>query len=152
MLGNSFKSVSSIPRGNLINVQIADKFVSCLDTLLCVGVDLCLKSKWLPYHTILPDLATSNFFPFPKLKRALNGKKLNITTFQAKSLDPITQLQTMHCTKCFERCHDRCSRCIKCEDEYFQAEYFEWDNFEVKLSFAVMDTTYALTLLSVQNV
>jgi hypothetical protein len=59
-LENHINSGQSILKGSLVNVQMAGEVVPCQDTLLCMCVDVCLKPKWLSYHTTY--LATSKFF------------------------------------------------------------------------------------------
>lgn len=60
----------------------------------------------------------------------------DINIIQAESQDALAQIQTARCTKCFKWWHYHWphSMCMKS-----QGDYFEEDNIDKKVNFAVME-------------
>lgn len=62
------------------------------------------KMPVVPPSPCSPDLAPCDFFLFKKFNTALKESRFNnITSINGKSRDPLSEIQIMYFTKCFEQ-------------------------------------------------
>ena len=67
-----------------------------------------------------PDLAPSDFFLFPRMKRNLKGKCFqNLEEVREKTMKAITLQQFQNC---FEQWKKQWDKCIDCQGEYFEGD------------------------------
>ena len=70
-----------------------------------------------------PDLATTDFFLFPKLKTLLKGKRFDaIDEIKEKSKEKWLAIPKNAFQECFEDWKKRWHKCIICEGGYFERD------------------------------
>ena len=75
----------------------------------------------LPHPPYSPDLASCNFFLFPKLKTHLKehhfGTAENVQAAATRALSNVSSEDFLHC---YEEWQQRCNRCIRSQGAYFE--------------------------------
>jgi hypothetical protein len=75
---------------------------------------LAIKQVTVLHHpSYSPDLAPADFFPFPKLKSQLKGKRFqDVSTIQADVTDQIRSIPKDSFKNSFQSLYERCKSCI----------------------------------------
>ncbi|XP_029941109.1 uncharacterized protein LOC115383163 isoform X4 [Salarias fasciatus] len=80
----------------------------------------------LPHPLYSPDLAPCDFFLFPRMKKALKGRRFDdVEEVQKKSKQALKRIFTREYADCFEQWKSRLQRCIQAEGEYFEGDSFD---------------------------
>ena len=81
----------------------------------------------MPQPPYSADMATCDFFLFPKIKRTLKGRRFTaIDDFKSASLKELKAIPKIKFEKCFEGWKKRWHKCI-----ISNGDYFEGDNINV---------------------
>jgi len=76
----------------------------------------------VPHPPYSPDLATSDFFLFPKLKMKLKGRRFQtVEEIQAESLAVLNTLRENDFQECFKNWQHRWDRC-QASGDYFETD------------------------------
>jgi hypothetical protein len=76
----------------------------------------------LPHPPYSPDLASSDFLLFPKLKMKLKGPRFQTEEIQAGSQAVLNTLRENDFQKCFKTRQRRWQCCQASEGEYFEGD------------------------------
>ena len=76
----------------------------------------------VPHPPYLPDLAPSDFFLFPKLKKKLKGRRFQTEEIQAESQAVLNTLRKNNFQECFKNWYRRWDRCQPSEGDYFEGD------------------------------
>ena len=75
----------------------------------------------LPY---LPDLATCDFYLFPKVKNIMRGEHfVAVDTIKRETTKLLKKLTTEDMQHCFQEWEKRWTKCILCQVEYFEGDH-----------------------------
>jgi len=70
-----------------------------------------------------PDLATCDFFLFPRMKRDLKGKRFqNVEEVREKTTEALKAITLQEFQNCFEQWKKRWDKCIDSQGEYFEGD------------------------------
>ena len=90
-------------------------------------MEVAQESLTMPQPPYSPDMAPSDFFLFPKIKRTLKGRRFTaIDDIKSGSLKDLKAIPKIEFEKCFEDWKKRWHKCI-----ISNGDYFEGDNINV---------------------
>jgi len=70
-----------------------------------------------------PDLAPCDFFPFPRMKGQMKGKRLAaVSEVKKKTLEVLKNISTEKFQKCFQQWEKRWYKFIVSKEEYFEGD------------------------------
>ena len=82
----------------------------------------------LPQAPYSPDMAPSDFFLFPRLKKTLKGERFDtIDEIKKESLKELRAVSKSEFEKCFEDWKKRWKKCIISGGDYFEGDKFDID-------------------------
>jgi hypothetical protein len=70
-----------------------------------------------------PDLATNDFFLFPKIKEILKGRHFDDIDDIMSNTSALKAIPQNQFQNCFEGCTRRWHRCIASQGEYFEGDH-----------------------------
>ena len=77
----------------------------------------------VPHPAYSPDVASSDFYVFPKMKLRLKGRHfLSIEEIQAKSQWVLNMLTPADFNECFQKWQNYWDRCIQAQGDYFEGD------------------------------
>jgi hypothetical protein len=80
----------------------------------------------VPHPPYSPDLAHCDFFPFPRLKITLKGKRFqDVTEIQLNTTRQLQAIPKQAYQTRIEKWKDRWNRCIQSGGPYFEGDNFE---------------------------
>ena len=90
-------------------------------------MEVAQESLTMPQSPYSPDIASCDFFLFPKIKRTLKGRRFTaIDDIKSASLKELKAIAKIEFEKCFEDWKKRWHKCI-----ISNGDYFEGDNINV---------------------
>jgi len=69
-----------------------------------------------------PDMASCDFWLFPKLKISLKGKRFDDNTFEENMTSDMHSILKDSFKRCFQQWLDCCHKCIASEGAYFEED------------------------------
>jgi len=77
----------------------------------------------VPHPPYSPDLAPSDFFLFPRMKRDLKGKRFqNVEEVREKMTEALKAITLQEFQNCFEQWKKRWDKCIASQGEYSEGD------------------------------
>ncbi|PNF31107.1 hypothetical protein B7P43_G15767 [Cryptotermes secundus] len=77
----------------------------------------------VPHPPYSPDLAPSDFFLFPRMKRSLKGKRFrDVDEVKENTLKALNSIQPQEFQHCFEQWQKRWDKCINAHGQYFEGD------------------------------
>ncbi|PNF28730.1 hypothetical protein B7P43_G07777 [Cryptotermes secundus] len=77
----------------------------------------------VPHPPYSPDLALSDFFLFPRMKRSLKGKRFrDVDEVKENTLKALNSIQPQEFQHCFEQWQKRWDKCINAHGQYFEGD------------------------------
>lgn len=77
----------------------------------------------LPHPPYSPDLAPSDFFLFPRMKRGMKGLRFHdVAEVKEKTTEQLAAITEDEFKKCFQQWNHRLDKCIQCNGEYFEGD------------------------------
>jgi len=77
----------------------------------------------VPHPPYSPDLALSDFFLFPTMKKTLKGKRFaNVEEVKTASQEALNNIKLQQFQRCFTQWEKRLNKCIASSGEYFEGD------------------------------
>ncbi|PNF23469.1 Mariner Mos1 transposase [Cryptotermes secundus] len=77
----------------------------------------------VPHPPYSPDLAPSDFFLFPRMKRSLKGKRFrDVDEVKENTLKALNSIQPQEFQHCFEQWQKHWDKCINAHGQYFEGD------------------------------
>jgi hypothetical protein len=77
----------------------------------------------VPHTPYSPDLAPSDFFLFPRMKRSLKGNRFcDVAEVKENTLTALNSIQPQEFQHCFEHWKYRWDKCINAHGQYFEGD------------------------------
>ncbi|PNF25045.1 hypothetical protein B7P43_G06995, partial [Cryptotermes secundus] len=90
---------------------------------IVTGDESCNNMVIVPHPPYSPDLAPSDFFLFPRMKRSLKGKRFrDVDEVKENTLKALNSIQPQEFQHCFEQWQKRWDKCINAHGQYFEGD------------------------------
>ena len=77
----------------------------------------------IPHPPYSPYLAPCDFFPFPRMKCQMKGKRFaDVSEVKKKMLEVLNNISMEEFQKCFQQWEKHWHKCIKSKGEYFEGD------------------------------